>query len=91
MIDQAILITDAGQVHLCADFRANGQKILLLCVLFFFALVLHSAVCLSVAFFYPSSPADGVYRVRWLGLGHTVEHLRHCPLSLHHLVLREGE
>lgn len=86
MIDKAILITDVEQVHLCADFRANGQKILFKC--YFFAFMLHSAVCLSVTFFYPSSPADGVYRMCWLGLGHTVFHLCHCPLSHHHLVLR---
>lgn len=34
MIEKAILITDAEQVRLCADFRANGQKILFKCYFF---------------------------------------------------------
>lgn len=85
MIDKAILITHVEQVHLRAELRANGQKFLFKC--YIFALMLHSAVCLSVTFFYPSSRADGVSGVRWLDLGHTVNRLRHCPLSHHYLVL----
>lgn len=54
----------------------------------FFSLMLHSAVCLTVTFFSPSSRADGVSGVRWLDLGHTVYHLCRCPFSHHYLVLR---
>lgn len=91
MIDKAILITDVALEDRTilsvqtSERMDRDSSVIFKC--YIFAVMLHSAVCLSVTFFYPSSRADRVSGVHWLDLGHTVWHLGHNLVSHHYLVL----